>query len=983
MNPMNDLTMGAAKGYTWLLPEALMEPHHLTHPAPWAGHIPFAAWLVAATRPNVFVELGAYSGISYLAFCQAITQQRLPTRAYAVDTWEGDAHAGAYGEQIYTRLRQHHDPHYSHFSTLMRMRFDEALGSFADGSVDLLHIDGLHTYDAVRHDFETWLPKLSARGIVLFHDTNVYRDDFGVHRLWAEVCRRYPSLHFPHSNGLGVLLVGSDQPPLVRALCDRESPLIQHQAQAIFAALGARFESRAETQALEHQLGEVQKNAVQAEAASQQRHAWIEKLDGDIRALEISRSQWQDQAEKVQSALGDMGQSRQLLELELAHKQQQLQALDGTVAQQQLNADKQALKQLALEQDAARKQLRIDQQSQQVTALELDAAQKQWQIDQQSQQMQAMARQLTPLWRVKDALRSFKSVLFGFKQKLGPYEPALVRKVRHALRRRVQKSKGMVPQPVPLLPSSNTNYGVLATAHTLFVAHGLAKALRKAGFNVTVFQDVPAEGFVLDMYIVVCPQMFNPLPPGEKRIVFQMEQSVSPRWFTPEYLGILENSLSAWDYAPTNLAFLESKGIRYPHTFLVPIGGVAGYSSALQADGEPGLQPEQPVCDVLFYGDVNAPRRQEMLQTLQRHFKVRIEGNLFGEALRQAVRQARVVVNIHYYEGALLETTRIYECLSLGTPVVTESSADIDAHATLVNSGAVHVTPVGDAQAMVHAVTQLLHRLTAEPDQVRGAIERELERSERQFEFMTYRALYALGRIDTAKWDALTERQQLPGDCMVLSMPETHRRRAHFVNETLPGLQREVTVFDGVRYNPGWLGCAMSYHYLARKALQAGAMRLEVMEDDVEMPPDYALRRGKVDAWLQQHDGQWDIFAGLIAKIHPDTRVLEVQQFEGETFVVLDRMTSMVHNIYTRPALEALAQWDANIRDPHTNTIDTYLQTKAQMRVVTTLPFLVAHTIEMDSSLWGINNQEYLAVIYKAEQDLKQLVERFLQTQAT
>ena len=100
---------------------------------------------------------------------------------------------------------------------------------------------------------------------------------------------------------------------------------------------------------------------------------------------------------------------------------------------------------------------------------------------------------------------------------------------------------------------------------------------------------------------------------------------------------------------------------------------------------------------------------------------------------------------------------------------------------------------------------------------------------------------------------------------MVLSMPETHRRRAHFVNETLPGLQREVTVFDGVRYNPGWLGCAMSYHYLARKALQAGAMRLEVMEDDVEMPPDYALRRGKVDAWLQQHDGQWDIFAGLIA----------------------------------------------------------------------------------------------------------------------
>lgn len=196
----------------------------------WTTHVPFGFYIINILRPKIIVELGTYAGMSYCAFCQAISSMNLESKCFAIDTWAGDAQSGFYGEDVLENLRQYHDPKYGHFSELIRETFDDALSRFHDGSVDLLHIDGCHTYEAVYTDFLSWLPKMSPRGVMLFHDITETSESYGVWRFWEEVREKYPYFEFHHGHGLGLLIVGSESESLFGNLTfasDSESMLIR------------------------------------------------------------------------------------------------------------------------------------------------------------------------------------------------------------------------------------------------------------------------------------------------------------------------------------------------------------------------------------------------------------------------------------------------------------------------------------------------------------------------------------------------------------------------------------------------------------------------------------------------------------------------------------------------------------------------------------------------------------------------------------
>ena len=189
----------------------------------WLEHIPFAFWLIEAHKPSTFVELGTQEGASYFAICQAIDRLHLETSCYAVSTWENSDPANKNAYRLYETFKTHNDAHYSSFSRLVKSTSQESLGHFADNSIDLIHFDGLEGYDEGSELIRSWLPKLSDRGLILLHDTNVREKSIQVHRLFQGLKETYPAFEFTHGQGLGLLGVGANQSKLTQKLFESDS----------------------------------------------------------------------------------------------------------------------------------------------------------------------------------------------------------------------------------------------------------------------------------------------------------------------------------------------------------------------------------------------------------------------------------------------------------------------------------------------------------------------------------------------------------------------------------------------------------------------------------------------------------------------------------------------------------------------------------------------------------------------------------------
>jgi predicted O-methyltransferase YrrM len=172
--------------------------------------------LIRERKPRTVVEIGTAHGGTLFLFCQTVAPD---AQIVSIDLPNG-IHGGGYPywrTGVYQRFARQNqrlsclraDSHAP--ETLLKLK-----SVIGNQPIDFLFIDGDHTYDGVKKDFELYSPCVKPGGLIVFHDIAKHLEHFNCHvdDFWNEIKQHYEHREFIHdrnqgSCGIGVLFVGT------------------------------------------------------------------------------------------------------------------------------------------------------------------------------------------------------------------------------------------------------------------------------------------------------------------------------------------------------------------------------------------------------------------------------------------------------------------------------------------------------------------------------------------------------------------------------------------------------------------------------------------------------------------------------------------------------------------------------------------------------------------------------------------------------
>ena len=190
-----------------------------------------------------------------------------------------------------------------------------------------------------------------------------------------------------------------------------------------------------------------------------------------------------------------------------------------------------------------------------------------------------------------------------------------------------------------------------------------------------------------NLFIILFPHKVKIFP--KNYICYQLEQKDISKWINYKYLLAILNSKLTWDYSTSNINKFDETIKKKIKLFKIPLISYYYFKPDIynkyitNNEKNDNIICKNEIYDVLFFGHMNERRHKiinYIIKKLNNKYKFRYITGLYGDALFEKILQSKIVLNIHYYQGSILETCRINEILSCNKLVISElpDISDID-----------------------------------------------------------------------------------------------------------------------------------------------------------------------------------------------------------------------------------------------------------------------------------------------------------------
>jgi len=180
-----------------------------------------------------------------------------------------------------------------------------------------------------------------------------------------------------------------------------------------------------------------------------------------------------------------------------------------------------------------------------------------------------------------------------------------------------------------------------------------------------------------NLFIILFPHKVKIFP--KNYICYQLEQKDISKWINYKYLLAILNSKLTWDYSISNINKFDETIKKKIKLFKIPLISYYYFKPDIYnkyiTNNNDNITSNNEIYDVLFFGHMNERRHKiinYIIKKLNNKYKFRYITGLYGDALFEKILQSKIVLNIHYYEGSILETCRINEILSCNKLVISE-----------------------------------------------------------------------------------------------------------------------------------------------------------------------------------------------------------------------------------------------------------------------------------------------------------------------